>query len=62
MEWTLASPIINPVVNLWPIIKIYVDDKQCSRKEDICEAITIASNVRFESVDKLKNQSEKFTL
>ena len=62
MDWPACSPDLNPIENLWGIMKeeIYHDGRQYSSKDDLCNAIeTAASNVRPSEIRKLTNSVDK---
>ena len=46
MIWPPNSPDLNPIVNLWPIVKqrVYADGKQYSSKDALWEAIKQAAD------------------
>ena len=62
MDWPACSPDVNPIENLWGIMKeeIYHDGRQYSSKDDLWNAIeTAASNVRPSEIRKLTNSVDK---
>ena len=62
MDWPACSPDLNPIENLWGIMKeeIYHDGRQYSSKDDLWNAIkTAASNVRPSEIRKLTNSVDK---
>lgn len=56
MWWLPASADINPLENMWSIIKrdVCENKKQCSIKDDLWKAVKpTISDVRFKIVEKL---------
>ena len=55
MEWPPSSPDLNPIENLWSIVKLKLlgGGKQYSSKTDLCKAIkTIMSEIEPAEVKK----------
>ena len=61
MEWPPSSPDLNPIENLWSIVKrkVYEGGKQYKSKTDIWEAIsTICGEVSPDEIGKLTNSMD----
>jgi transposase len=62
MMWPPASPDLNPIENLWSIVKkkIYVGGKQYDNKKDLWDAIhTACKNINSNEIESLTNSVDK---
>ena len=62
MVWPVCSPDLNPIENLWGILKqtIYHDGKQYSSKNDLWSKIkTAASNITPSEIRKFTESVNK---
>ena len=61
MEWPTSSPDLNPIENVWSILKrkLYEGRKQYRNKLDLWEAIkSIFAEVAPEEIDNLTNSMD----
>ena len=62
MVWPPFSPDLNPIENLWSIIKrkVYVSGRQFKTKTELGDAIsTTANNISLEEILKLTDSMDK---
>ena len=62
MEWPACSPDLNPIENLWSILKreVYAGGKQYSSKEDLWNAIKITANgISSNTIKKLTSSMDQ---
>ena len=62
MEWPACSPDLNPIENLWSILKteVYAGGKQYSSKEDLGNAInTTAKGISSDTIKKLTSSMDR---
>ena len=62
MEWPACSPNLNPIENLWSILKreVYAGGKQYSSKEDLWNAIkTTAKGISSDTIKKLTSSMDR---
>ena len=62
MEWPACSPDLNPIENLWSILKreVYSAGKQYSSKEDLWNAInTTAKGISSDTIKKLTSSMDR---
>ena len=58
MQWPANSPDLNPIENLWSIVKrrLYPDSKQYMNKRDLWEALKkVCSEITAEEIENLTN-------
>lgn len=61
MEWPLSSPDLNPIENLWGILKqkIYEGGRQFDSKQQLWEAIlTSCKEIQAETLHKLTSSMD----
>lgn len=62
MTWPPGSPDLNPIENLWAIVKknIYVVGKQYDNKADVWDDIqTACKNINSSEIESLTNSEDK---
>ena len=62
MEWPACSPDLNPIENLWSILKreVYAGGKHYSSKEDLWHAIKITANgISLDTIKKLTSSMDQ---
>ena len=62
MNWPANSPDLNPIENLWAIVKakLYEGGKQCNNKNDLWDSIkTICSNIEPHTIQNLTKSVDK---
>ena len=61
MEWPSQSPDLNPIENLWSIVKseLYLDNKQYSSKKELWESLQrVCAAIKPEKIKNLKNSMD----
>ena len=61
MEWPSQSPDLNPIENLWSIVKseLYPDTKQYSSKKELWESLQrVCAAIKPETIKNLTNSMD----